>query len=182
MTALAFSNSREPSVRSVPAGAPEKAPIIVVIDRVTTSDAAARAAIELARTCNASLLFVYVRRRSSSIWGAPFYQRRLSRETRRARSALDRVLRLASDAGVEADAEIIEGPSRRRVVEFAAARGARLVIGSHRGRLVLSAAILRSPRDGARLRCRLRTAFESSGSTNRSAGPPDYASSPDRRR
>jgi nucleotide-binding universal stress UspA family protein len=141
MTALAFSNSREPAVRSVSAGAPEKTPIVVVIDRLTTSDAAARAAIELARTCNASLLFVYVRRRSSSIWGAPFYQRRLSRETRRARSALDPVVRLASDAGVEVDAEIIEGRSRKRVVELAAARGARLVIGSHRGRLVLSAAI-----------------------------------------
>jgi nucleotide-binding universal stress UspA family protein len=141
MTALAFTNSREPAVRSAPAGAPDKAPIVVAIDRLTPSDAAARAAIELARTCNGSLLFVYVRRRSSSIWGAPFYQRRLSRETGRARSALDPVVRLAGDAGIKVDAEIIEGASRNSVVEFAAARGARLIIGSHRRRLVLSAAI-----------------------------------------
>src|SRR5437867_6893754 len=107
MTALAFTNSREPAVRSAPAGAREKAPIVVAIDRLTSSDAAARAAIELAKSCNGSLLFVYVRRRSSSIWGAPFYQRRLSRETGRARSALDPVVRLASDAGIKVDAEII---------------------------------------------------------------------------
>jgi len=75
------------------------------------------------------------------LWGAPFYQRRLSRETRRARNALDPVVQLASDARVKVDAEIIEGPSRKSVVEFAAARGARLIIGSHRRRLVLSAAI-----------------------------------------
>ena len=87
--------------------------------------------IELARTCDGSVLFVYVRRRTSSIWGAPFYQRRLSRETRRARTALDRVVRLAIDAGVEVDVEIIEGSSRKRVAEFAAARGAlpRLIAG-----------------------------------------------------
>ena len=94
--------------------------------------------------CGCSLLLVYVRGRPSGIWGAPFYQRRLSRETRRAQSALDRVGRLAADAGVEVDTEIIEGPARTGVVDFAAARGARLVVGSHRLRPpVAAAAVLR---------------------------------------
>jgi nucleotide-binding universal stress UspA family protein len=119
--------------------------IVCGVGRSAASRRAAKAAIELARVCGCSLLLVYVRRQPSSIWGAPFYQRRLSRETRRAQHALDSVVRFAVDAGVEVDTEIIEAPARTGVVDFAAARGARLVVGSHRMRPpVAAAAVLRS--------------------------------------
>jgi nucleotide-binding universal stress UspA family protein len=112
-----------------------------------------KAAIELARVCGCSLLLVYVRRRPSSIWGAPFYQRRLSRETRRAQDALDGVARLAVDAGVEVDTEIIEGPARTVVADFAAARGARVVVGSpHLWPPVAPAAVLRPASESGRRR------------------------------
>ena len=121
------------------------------VGRSAASRRAAQAAIELARMCGCSLILVYVRRGPSSIWGAPFYQRRLSRETRRAQNALDRVARLAVDAGVEVDMEIIEGPARAGVVDFAAARGARLVVGSPRLRLpVAAAAVLRPASESGR--------------------------------
>ena len=123
------------------------------VGRSAASRRAAKAAIELARVCGCSLLLVYVRGLPSSIWGAPFYQRRLSRETRRAHNALDRVVRLAVDAGVEVDTEIIEGPARTGVADFAAARGARLVVGAHRLRPpVATAAVLRPASESGRRR------------------------------
>jgi nucleotide-binding universal stress UspA family protein len=181
MTALAFSNSREPAVRIAPPAAPAGAPIVVVIDRSATSHSAARAAIELARTFDGSLLFVYVRRRPSSIWGAPFYQRRLSRETRRAHRALDPVVRLAIDTGVTFDTEIIEGRARKRVVEFAAARGAWLIVGSRRLRSVVSAAILR-PRWARGCAADREPSMNPAATTNRSARRPEDASEADRQR
>jgi nucleotide-binding universal stress UspA family protein len=93
------------------------------------------------------LLFVYVRRRPSSIWGTPFYQHRLSREFGRARQVIDHVLRIAADVGVAGDAEIVEGSPRRCIIDFAAARGASLiVVGSRRRRFnrSVSAAVLRA--------------------------------------
>jgi nucleotide-binding universal stress UspA family protein len=145
MTALAPTNSLERRVWSTPTTSPARAQILVLVDRSAATRAAAKAAIELAQAFDCSVLFVYVRRRPSSIWGSPFYQRRLSRETRRAHRALDRVVRLGLDAGVDVDAEIVEGPARKRVAGLAAARGARLIVGSRRLRSTVSAAILDIP-------------------------------------
>jgi nucleotide-binding universal stress UspA family protein len=86
-------------------------------------------------------VFVYIRRGPADFFGAPIYQRRLTKELQRARRVLDAALRAASVAEVEADAEILEGPPRRRIVEFARDRGARLVVvGSRRRRLGRSVA------------------------------------------
>jgi len=138
MTAIARKNASGPAVSSAPTAAPSKAAIVVTVDGSAASFAAAEAAIELARETDSSLLFVYLRRRPSSIWGAPFYQRRLSREMRRARNALAPVVRLATHAGVDVDADVVEGSSRRRVVDFAAGRGAWLIVGPHRFRRTVS--------------------------------------------
>jgi nucleotide-binding universal stress UspA family protein len=122
------------------------------VGRSAASRRAANTAIELARVCGCSLLLVYVRGRPSSIWGAPFYERRLRRETRRARNALDRVVRRAVDAGVEVDTEIIEGPARTGAADLAAARGARLVVGSHRLSPAATAAVMRPASECGRRR------------------------------
>jgi nucleotide-binding universal stress UspA family protein len=137
-TAIARTNASGPAVSSAAAVAPSKAAIVVTVDGSAASLAAAEAAIELSRDTDSSLLFVYLRRRPSSIWGAPFYQRRLSREMRRARSALEPVVRLATEAGVDVDADVVEGSSRRRVVDFAAARGAWLIVEPRRFRRTVS--------------------------------------------
>jgi nucleotide-binding universal stress UspA family protein len=149
MTALAQRSPHASDVWSAPTVASVKAPIVVAVDGSATSLTAAEAATELARATGGPLLFVYVRRRPSSIWGTPVYQRRLSRELGRARHVLDHALRIAADAGVgaDADAEIVEGSPRRRIVDFAAARGARLiVVGSRRRRFnrSVSAAVARA--------------------------------------
>jgi nucleotide-binding universal stress UspA family protein len=121
MTALAWRSPLAPHVWSAPTIAPVETPIVVAVDGSAASRAAAKAAAELARAIDGPLLFVYVRARPSSIWGTPFYQRRLSREFGRARHLIDHVLRIAADAGVAGDAEIVEGSPRRCIVDFAAA-------------------------------------------------------------
>jgi nucleotide-binding universal stress UspA family protein len=112
------------------------APIIAAIDASAATRAAVEEAVILAAELEAPLVFAYVRRGPPPFLGAPYYQRRLSREMERARSVLARALRSARAAEVEAEAEILEGSPRRRIVELAQDRGAQLVVvGSRRPRL-----------------------------------------------
>ena len=53
----------------------------------------------------------------------------------RARRAVDRALRAAAQAGVDAEGEILEGAPRKRILELASDRDARLIVlGSGRRR------------------------------------------------
>jgi nucleotide-binding universal stress UspA family protein len=117
-------------------GQPPAAPIIAAVDASAASRAAVEEAVVLAAELEAPLVFVYVRRGPPPFLGAPFYQRRLRKEMRRARRVLDRALHVARLAEVDAEAEILEGSPQRRIVEFAHDRSAQLlVLGSRRRRL-----------------------------------------------
>jgi nucleotide-binding universal stress UspA family protein len=111
-------------------------PIIAAIDSSAASRAAMADAVELGVELGAPIVFVYVRRGPGGFFGAPVYQRRLTNEMSRARRVLGHALRVAASAGVNAEAEILEGSPRRRIPEFARDRNARLVVvGSRRRRL-----------------------------------------------
>ena len=110
-------------------------PVVAAVDDSAASGAAIEEAVNLAADLGAPLVFAYVRRGPAGFFGRPIYQRRLTAENERARRVLDRALWLASIAEVEAEAEILEGSPQRRIVEFARARGAQLVVmGSRRRR------------------------------------------------
>jgi nucleotide-binding universal stress UspA family protein len=112
------------------------APVVVAIDDSSEAKAASHAAVRLARGIAAPLVFVYVRRGPSPALGRPYYQRRLDREMRIGRRALNDALALAERAGVPATGEELAGNPARRVVELARMRGARVVVlGSRRRRL-----------------------------------------------
>jgi nucleotide-binding universal stress UspA family protein len=114
---------------------------VVAVDNTRAATAAAQAAVRLARDLAAPLVFVYVRRGPSPAVGRPYYQRRLDREMRAGRRALDAALAIAARGGVPATGEEIAGNPARRLVEFARLRGARLVVlGSRRRRLRRSVA------------------------------------------
>lgn len=123
----ATNDSREPSEQNV-------APIVAAVDRSAASRAAIGEAVRLAGELNAPITFVYVRRGPAGFFGAPVYQRRLSKEMARARRVVDRALAIADDAGVASESEILEGSPRRRIAEFARDRGARLIVVGSRGR------------------------------------------------
>jgi nucleotide-binding universal stress UspA family protein len=101
-----------------------------------TAHVAADTAARLARELGAPLVFVYVRKRPPAILGSPHYQRRLTQDLVRGRKTLDTALAEASRHGVTSYGEILEGNAATRIVEFARARNAQLlVVGQRRGRL-----------------------------------------------
>jgi nucleotide-binding universal stress UspA family protein len=117
---------------------PENAvpPIVAAIDGSSASERAVEASIRFARRLNAPIVFVYVRRGPANFLGSPEYQRRLTSKMADARKVLDGALKTAADAGVNAEAEILEGSPQRRIAEFAKHRGAQLVVlGSRRRKL-----------------------------------------------
>lgn len=112
------------------------APIVAAVDASSSGAAAAQEAVAIAKRLGAPVVFVYVRRGPSSMLGETYYQRRLDAELARAEIALGDALAEAEQAGVAASGEVLEGPPARRLVEFAHARAARLVVlGPRRRRL-----------------------------------------------
>jgi nucleotide-binding universal stress UspA family protein len=114
------------------AGAP--APIIAGVDGTAGGLVAARTAIAWAKQLAAPIVFVFVRRPPMDGLGAPFYGRRVEAETLRARSALSAALAAAETSGVNASAEILDGPPARRLSELANLRKARLLVTGPRKR------------------------------------------------
>jgi nucleotide-binding universal stress UspA family protein len=111
-------------------------PIVAAVDGSAASRAAIGEAVRLAVELAAPIVFVYVRRGPAGFFGAPVYERRLTKEMGRARRVLDRALAVADSAGVRAASEILEGSPKRRISEFARDRSARLiVVGSRRRKL-----------------------------------------------
>ena len=112
------------------------APIVAAVDGSAASRAAIGEAVRLGAELEAPIVFVYVRRGPAGVFGSPVYQRRLTKETARARRVLDRALAVATSADVAAEGEILEGSPKRRIPEFARDRAARLVVvGSRKRRL-----------------------------------------------
>jgi nucleotide-binding universal stress UspA family protein len=109
-------------------------PVIAAVDGSAAGRAATVEAIASARELGAAVLFVHVRRGPSTVWGRPFYQRRLERALREGREALATATAQARAAGVEAQTEILEGPPARRIAELARSRNAQLVIVGPRRR------------------------------------------------
>jgi nucleotide-binding universal stress UspA family protein len=110
------------------------APIVAAVDGSPASRTAVETAVRLGAEMDAPLVFVYVRRGPAGFLGAPVYQRRLTATMAPARRVLDRAVRIAARAGVEATGEILEGSPGKRILELARERGARLVVVGRRRR------------------------------------------------
>ena len=120
---------------------------MAAVDGSESSRAAIGEAVRLADELDAPITFVYVRRGPARVFGAPVYQRRLTREMARAGRVLDRALAFANSAGVQAEGEILEGSPTRRITEFARDRSARLIVVGSRGRKLrqsVSTAVIRA--------------------------------------
>jgi nucleotide-binding universal stress UspA family protein len=139
MNATATSSAPRASVRALrPQQEPAEAmaPIVAAVDASPDSRAVIDAAVRLAAELVAPLVFVYVRRGPAAFLGTPVYQRRLTKAIAKASRVLDRALRDAARADVDAEGEILEGRPRKRILEFARDRGARsIVVGAHHRRL-----------------------------------------------
>jgi nucleotide-binding universal stress UspA family protein len=110
-------------------------PIVAAIDDSSASRDVVETAVKLAAELNAPLVFVYVRRGPPGFLGKPFFQRSLTVKMTRARRAVDRALRAAAQAGVDAQGEVLEGAPCKRILQLGSDREARLiVVGARRRR------------------------------------------------
>ena len=118
--------------------------LMVGVDGSDGSLAAVDEAIELAHGLEATLTFVYVRRPPSSLLGDLYYQRAISADLGRAKQAVDAAVATATAAGIEADAEILEGDPADEIVSLADNRDAALIVVGSRGHGALAGALLGS--------------------------------------
>ena len=136
--------ARETSTRMPARGT---TPLVAAVDGSSASKTVIDIAVKLAVELNAPLVFAYVRRGPAGFFGTPIFQRRLTAEMSRARRVLARALRAAARAGVEAEGEILEGSPRKRIVELARHREAKLVVVGprrHKLRRSVSRAVVRA--------------------------------------
>jgi nucleotide-binding universal stress UspA family protein len=118
--------------------------LIVGVDGSDGSRAAVDEAIDLAGDLGAALTFVFVRKPPARWLGDPYYQRALTGDMVDARRAVAEAVEKATTAGIEADAEILEGDPANELVSIADNRDADLIVVGSRGHGALAGAVLGS--------------------------------------
>jgi nucleotide-binding universal stress UspA family protein len=118
--------------------------ILVATDGSDTGRYALEEAVELAAASGAALTVVYVRHAPLPVLGEPVYQRSLSVELAHANEALAIAKGLAHTAGVEAEAEVLEGDPAKLIVELARLRDVDLIVVGSRGLGAMRGALLGS--------------------------------------
>jgi nucleotide-binding universal stress UspA family protein len=122
----------------------QKKSLIVGVDGSQGSRAAVDEAIALAGDLNATVTFVFVRKAPSGWLGDPYYQRALTGDLAHARRAVAKAVETATRAGVESDAEILEGDPANELVSLADNRDADMIVVASRGHGALAGAVLGS--------------------------------------
>jgi len=110
-----------------------KKSLIVGVDGSEGSRAAVDEAIDLAGALDATATFVFVRKSSSGWLGDPYYQRALNGDLAKARFAVVSAVETATSAGIEADAEILEGDPADELVSLADNRDSEMIVVGSRG-------------------------------------------------
>ena len=118
--------------------------ILIATDGSRGGTAAVENGLELARAAGAIATIVYVWRAPPAIVGAPYYQRAVSAELKRARTVIDKAQAHADSAGVESEPVILEGDAAGRVLELARLRGADLIVVGSRPLGTVTKALLGS--------------------------------------
>jgi nucleotide-binding universal stress UspA family protein len=118
-------------------------PVIIATDGSEPAEQAVAAGARVARTLRTKVVLVYVRPSLGPL-GEPYHQEKLRNQMAYARVALDRAQALLGREGIEADEEILEGSAAERVVEFARARNAPLIVVGSRGHGAIAGALLGS--------------------------------------
>jgi nucleotide-binding universal stress UspA family protein len=111
-----------------------KVPVVAAVESGTARETA-EVAVQLARELKAPVVFIHVRPRPPAIAGSVRSQRQSVRALFRAHSALDVALPVATQWGVVAQGEIVDGNPVDELVKVATRRKARLlIVGSRRRR------------------------------------------------
>ncbi len=122
----------------------KKKSLIVGVDGSEGACAAIDEALRLAADLDATVTFVFVRKPPPRLLGDPFYERALSADIGRARRAVAVAVERATNAGIEAGTEILEGDPGDELVSLADNRDADMIVVGSRGYGPLAGAVLGS--------------------------------------
>jgi nucleotide-binding universal stress UspA family protein len=89
--------------------------------------------LELAASVGATVTFVAVRPEPSPVLGDPYYQRALTKELGRARTALAEAVARAEEQGIPCEAVTLAGNAADEIVRFARERDADVIVVGTRG-------------------------------------------------
>jgi nucleotide-binding universal stress UspA family protein len=115
--------------------------IVIGTDGSPDADRAVEQGLDLAVELGASVTFVCVRPTPNALLGQPFYQHGLEAEHAHARSVIATALEAASDLGVEASSEILDGPAAEAILDVAETHDADLIVVGSRGRGAVQSAL-----------------------------------------
>jgi nucleotide-binding universal stress UspA family protein len=114
----------------------------------TDGSAGAALAVEqgvwLAKMLGARATFVAVAREPSLVLGEPYYQRALTADLAKARTAIADAVVFAEERDVPYETEILEGAPAEKILEVAQAHGADMIVVGCRGRGAVTGAVLGS--------------------------------------
>ena len=118
--------------------------IVIATDGSPDATTAVKEGVSLARQVHAAVTFVSVRTPPNALFGEPLYQRSIDEETAHARRAVDEAMKIAIDADVDADYEILDGSPVEAVLDVARNIDAWLVVVGSRGRGAVQGALFGS--------------------------------------
>jgi len=107
--------------------------ILIATDGSPGSRVAIDEGLGLAESLGAGVTFVSVRPAPSPVLGDPYYQRALTKELARARTALAEAVACARERGIECDAAVLEGDVADEIVALARERDADVIVVGTRG-------------------------------------------------
>jgi nucleotide-binding universal stress UspA family protein len=118
--------------------------ILVATDGSAGASVAVDQSVWLAKMLDAKVTFVAVARAPYPILGDPYYQRALTADLAKARTAIADAILAAEERRVPYETEIVEGSPAEKILEVARAHGADLIVIGSRGRGAITGTILGS--------------------------------------
>lgn len=118
--------------------------VVVATDGSAGASVAVEQGVWLAKMLGATVTFVAVARAPLPVLGDPYYQRALTHDLAKARTAIADAVLVAEERHVPCDTEIVEGSPAQKILDVARAHGADLIVVGSRGRGGVTGALLGS--------------------------------------
>lgn len=118
--------------------------IVIATDGSAGASVAVEQGVWLAKMLGAKVTFVAVARAPLAVLGDPYYQRALTADLAKSRSAIADAVVAAEERQIPYQTEILEGSPAEKILDVAQAHGADLIVIGSRGRGAVTGAVLGS--------------------------------------
>ena len=122
----------------------DKKDIVIATDGSAGASVAVEQGVWLAKMLGAKVTFVAVARAPLAVLGDPYYQRALTADLAKARSAIADAAVAAEERHVPYRTEILEGSPAEKILDVAQTHGADLIVIGSSGRGAVTGAVLGS--------------------------------------